>query len=499
MALKSRVYAVLAAASLLLAPGCSTERDTSGLRPLPRIADPVVFSDTFTEGLDFQAFSGSYLAALSIDTTEKYSGTASLKFTVPLGTYAGGAFPTAFPRDLTGFDALTFWAKASRATSLDVVGLGNDNTEASRYKASRSNVPLTTEWAKYEVPIPLPAKLTAEDGLFFLADGDGTATSEYFLWFDEIRFEKLGTITNPRPSMRADSLRSFAGVTQKIRNTRTTFDVNGVDEVVGHDPGYFTFASSNPAAATVSADGTIRLIASGLATISAKLGDLNVAGTVNVDVRVPDPTGPAPAPTRPAADVISLFSNAYPSIIVSEWSTTWDTAESFDLRIFDDDVKVFQFDSVPLPGEPYVGIDFQHDLVNAAATGMTHLHLDVWIPGAFYSRVKLVDFGSDGLYTGGDIPDVTPCDPQAPEGDISQHSEQILHFDPNVVDVSTAWNDWISLDIPMANFLQKDVKGDCIRSPQHLAQLILNVPNEVAFYNLPAVERMYVDNIYFYR
>lgn len=491
--------ALPAVAAFLLAAGCSTERDTSGLGPLPRDADPVVFADGFSEGLDFQAFLGSHLTALSIDTSESYSGTASLKFTVPLGTYAGGAFPTSRPRDLTGYDALTFWAKASRATTLDIVGLGNDNTDASRFIASRADLPLTTEWTKHEVPIPLASRLTAEDGLFFLADGDAAAPGEYSLWFDEVRFERLGTITNPRPALRADSIRSFAGVQRRIRDARTTFDVGGVDQVVDHDPGYFTFKSSDPAVATVSADGTIRLLASGNATITAKLGSVDVAGSVVVDVQVPDPTGPAPAPTRPAGDVIALFSNAYPAITVSEWSTTWDTAESFDLRIAGDDVKVFQFDAVDLPGEPFVGIDFQHDLVDAVAAGMTHIHLDVWIPGAFFSRVKLVDFGSDGVYTSGDVPDVTPCDPQAPERDISQHSEAILHFDPATVDVTTAWNAWIPVDIALSRFGQADFSGDCIRSPEHLAQLILSVPNEQPFYGLPAVERAYVDNVYFYR
>ena len=67
--------ALPAAAALLLAAGCSTERDTSGLGPLPRDADPVVFADGFSEGLDFQAFLGSHLTALSIDTGESYSFT----------------------------------------------------------------------------------------------------------------------------------------------------------------------------------------------------------------------------------------------------------------------------------------------------------------------------------------------------------------------------------------------------------------------------------------
>ncbi len=57
----------------------------------------------------------------------------SLKISVPKrddpdGGYAGGAFVAQNARDLSGYNALTFWAKASRAEVFDVVGFANDNT-----------------------------------------------------------------------------------------------------------------------------------------------------------------------------------------------------------------------------------------------------------------------------------------------------------------------------------------------------------------------------------
>ena len=65
----------------------------------PTIKDPVVFDDTFGANVDFQAFMGSKLDALAIDSTEAFSGAASIRLTVPppgdpSGAYSGGAFTT---------------------------------------------------------------------------------------------------------------------------------------------------------------------------------------------------------------------------------------------------------------------------------------------------------------------------------------------------------------------------------------------------------------------
>jgi hypothetical protein len=399
------------------------------------------------------------------------------------GAFAGGAFPTSSRRDLSVYDALTFWARASEPTTFNVVGLGNDNSGNSRYEASWSDIPLTTNWNKYAVPIPLPDKLRAEAGLFFFADAvEPGATGGVDVWFDEVQFEKLGTISNPRPRMQSRTLETFAGVSVKIGGIRTTFDVGGKDQVIDHLPGYFTFLSSDESVARVARDGTVTAIAGGTATITAKLGDVDVVGSVAVDVRVPDPTGPAPTPTHPAGNVISLFSNQYPSITVSEWSTTWDTAQAFDLKIAGDDVKVYELDPLSPPSEPFIAIDFQHDLVNAEAAGMTHLHMDLWVPASFYAKIKLVDFGSDGVYTDGSI---TPCNPGAPERDLSEHEQKRLVPDPDVTGT------WAQVDIPLANFFQPDIRGRCLRSKAHLAQLTFAVANGAQF--------AYVDNVYFYK
>ena len=169
--------------AVLVAGGCS--RDTGGWAPVPANTDPVVFDDLFGDKVDYQAFWCSKIDAVSVDSAERFEGTASMKLTVPDpgnacavqgagwtgGEWSGGALTTSLARDLSGYNALTFMAKASRSVTLDVAGLGNDNTGTSLYEASWTGIQLTTNWQKFAIPIPLPTKLGRERGLFFLAEG----------------------------------------------------------------------------------------------------------------------------------------------------------------------------------------------------------------------------------------------------------------------------------------------------------------------------------------
>ena len=283
----------------VLSPGCS-QRDTGSLALAPPNNDPVVFTDEFGSGVEFQAFGNSFLEALAVDTGVTYEGGASIRITVPAdgAGYAGGAFTTTLRRDLSSFNALTFWAKASEATTLDVAGLGNDNTGTSLYTAETKGFELTVDWNKYVVPFPLPAKLEDEGGLFFFADAADSGAAGHTIWFDDIVFESLPDVSNPRPSMRAQDVETFPGLSLPIQEIQVTFNVGGTDQVVGHLPGYWDFTSSDETVATVS-NGVIDAIGSGVAVVSATMGGLDVAGTVTVRSAVPDPTSPAPTRRRP--------------------------------------------------------------------------------------------------------------------------------------------------------------------------------------------------------
>lgn len=166
-------------------------------------------------------------------------------------------------------------------------------------------------------------------------------------------------------------------------------------------------------------------------------------------VVVTDPVVAASTPTLPSNKVISLFSNAYTNVAVDTWRTSWSNASLEAVQIAGNDVK--KYTSLVFVGVETVGANF----INA--TSMTHLHLDVWTPDVTSFKVKLVDFGANAAWSGGD--DV----------------EHELTFTP----VASTWN---SYNIPLSDFTNLTTRA-------HLAQYI--------FSGAPT-GKVFIDNMYFY-
>jgi hypothetical protein len=142
----------------------------------------------------------------------------------------------------------------------------------------------------------------------------------------------------------------------------------------------------------------------------------------------------APTPTYPAAAVISMFSNPYTNVSVDTWQAPWSSAQVTDLQIQGNDTK--RYSAMNFAGIELLGGN-QLDL-----SSMTHLRLDYWTANMNPFKVKLVDFGNNGQYAGGD------------------DSESELSFQP----VAQAWN---TLEIPLSQFT-------ALNSLSHFSQLILS-------------------------
>jgi len=173
----------------------------------------------------------------------------------------------------------------------------------------------------------------------------------------------------------------------------------------------------------------------------------------NVDP-VPEPATAAPFPMHPSDSVISLFSNAYTDNAVNTWSADWDSADVSDVQIQGDDVKLYTNLS-------FAGIEFTSSTIDA--TALDYFHIDMWTPDTIVNpeelRIKLIDFGADDAWSGGD--DV---------------EHELSFFDDIIIADS-----WISLDIPLSDFTVLTTRAN-------LAQLVISGdPNT-----------LYVDNLYFY-
>ena len=217
--------------------------------------------------------------------------------------------------------------------------------------------------------------------------------------------------------------------------------------------GAFSYTSSNMGVATISGS-TVTIVGAGTSIITANQAAASpyVAGSITASLVVtsPGPTTAATTPTALAANVISMFSNAYTNVPIDTWSASWDVADVADVTIAGNDTKKYT-------NLTYAGIEFTGaNLINA--TSKTHFHMDIWTPDASTFNVKLVDFGANAAYAGGD------------------DTESELSFTPTL-------SGWYAIDVPLSNFT-----GLAARA--HLAQMII--------VGVGGGKTVWVDNVYFY-
>jgi hypothetical protein len=447
---------------ILLITSCERElSEDAELATFSRNAN--VFIDGFSGGLEYYPYADSKQEAFSVDTEVKYLGSSSMRFDVPNvgdpnGAYAGAIFrDDNGGRDLSGYDALTFWAKSTKAAKINDIGFGQDFGE-NKFQVSKQGLVLTTNWVKYIIPIPDASKLTQEQGMLWYAEGpeDGAG---YTFWIDELKYEKLGTIAHNKASIffgKDITETSFNGVKKTVNGVTATFNLsNGLNESILIAPSYLKFSSSNPSAAIVDDSGTITTVSAGTSVISATFGQEEAKGSLTLNSV--GNFSHAPTPTKEAINVISIFSDTYSNVPVTYFNgywAPWQNTLSNDFSVNGDNVlqyTVFNF----------VGIEFSSPTVNASS--MTHFHIDAYLPGAIISgrelRIIIVDFGADGVFGGGDD---------------SRHSTTFRS--PKVVS-----QNWISIDIPFSSLTSLTSRG-------HLAQVILEGGDG---------SNIYIDNIYF--
>jgi hypothetical protein len=453
--------------ALFLMLGCEL-RKVEDLQPIsfPSIAE--VFIDDFTGDLAYAAFGGSDVTAFQVDRQVSYNNTRqSMRFNVPddnspNGSYAGGVFFSRTGRNLSGYNALTFYIKASQSVTIGEIGFGNDLGE-NKYLVKLGGLSANTNWKKVIIPIPDALKLVAEKGLLYYAAAP-IDKKGFTFWIDEVRFEKLGDLGNLQGLIYngEDKVLSKAETGDKITingiQTSVTLPT-GVNQIVDVSPHYFTFMSSNPGIASAANRGLVSVNDAGTTTITAKLGEATAKGSLKI-TSTGAPVGPttkAPTPTRDAADVISLFSNAYPNVPVDSWNMRYrfSTVDEFFIKVQEDDVIRYR-------NLNFVGIEFRNPLINASSMG--GIHLDIWtpdptdLPNNF--KVLLTDLGPNGAFGGED-----------------DKTHEVTITSPTL-----ASNNWVGIDIPFSAFTG-------LTSRSRLGQMVLSgsIPN------------MYIDNVYFYK
>ncbi|WP_052518127.1 Ig-like domain-containing protein [Archangium violaceum] len=461
--------------------------------PPPPGANQIVFYDGNGADVSFADFGGA-ANNVTVDATETFNDRKVINFQVTgSGSYSGGAWVTSAPRDLSAYNALTFWAKASKAETLNVTGIGNDAgaTSGTGFGSERAALALTTSWQKFTIPIPNPAKYKNVGGLFHIADGP----DNYTLYLADIIYENLGGATLGAGTASIGNGNANTGSVATGGTFTIAADQNQVTFTVAGDPAspvtvkpvantFFDLTSSNASIASVSSSGVITGVASGgPVTISATLGGVAASGSFAITVTgvLAEPTTLPPAPTHPAGDsVYSLHSSVTggytgtasdQSAKVNTWRTDWSAGaggEPFTITTGAGSASPRKY-VFTNPSATFIGIEFTGaNQIDAAGRGLTRLHLDLWTPdNATNFQVKLVDFGPDGVYSG-------------PGGDDTEGTATLTAESTPPL----ATGAWLSYELTLAS----DFTG--LANLSHLAQMVLVAPNGGT---------MYIDNLYFHQ
>jgi len=445
----------------------SCEREVSEEVKFATFGDnPEVFIDGFSGGLEYLPFGGSKLDAFSVDGEVSYAGDASMRFDIPNegdpnGSFAGAIFPDYGGRDLSGYDALTFWAKATKAATINEIGFGQDFGE-NKYLVTKNNMRISTTWTKYIIPIPDPFKLTMENGMFWYAEGPENGDG-YSFWIDELQFEKLGTVAQSQPAIFngedivGESFLNIEGLIPAPALTQTFSLGSGLNETVIAAPSYFTFSSSDVDVVRVSELGVLSPVGTGTAEITATLGGVKAEGSLTLTVAGGFEF--APAPTRNPSNVISIFSDAYDNVPVDFYNgffAPFQTTLGGTVEINNENIIVYE-------DLNFVATEFKNPTVDASA--MTHFHVDIrieeTIDAADFIAIELGDFGPNGAFGGDD-----------------DSSSRVTLNSGSLVS-----GEWISLDIPFTDFTT-------LTSRSNLAQIF--------FISDATISGLLVDNMYFY-
>lgn len=476
---------------LIILINISCERDLSDEATNATFAKTAeVFTDApVAMGSDFYfPYGGSKPSAWSVDSDVSYRGNASMRFDVPNandpgGSYAGAIFRTeGAGRDLSGYDALTFYVKASRGVSISEFGFGEDFFP-NKHITTITNVSVGTNWTKVIIPIPDASKLVKERGMFRYAAGtQGTGGSGYIFWIDDLKFEKLGTNSLLYPFIlngNNNTVNGYIGANQVINQLGVVYNLaSGQNITVSAAPDYFSFSSTNnlvtgPFEKNTLGEISTRVIGStGTAVVTAKLGNAEAQGSLTINSVGAFPN--AFVPTRNPSTVISLFSDAYNNLPVRHYNGFFsgsNTQGGAGNNPNDVDIQA------PYPNGNldniiyYTQLDFvsfgMYETVSRVnITGMTHFHVDINVRETVFA----------GNFIRLELHSSLPNGPSTSQGSFLLNTATLNN--PNT-------NGWISLDIPISSFAG-------FNDLNNLGQIFFVSGNP------GGISSIWVDNVYFY-
>ncbi len=357
-------YFLLAFFALLFA-GAFAQPTISAPTPPTRTATNVVsiFSDAYTNvaGTDF--FPNWGQTTVVSDVT--IAGNATKKYATM--NYQGVQFASAVNASSMTNLHIDLWT--SNCTAFDVYLI---NTSPTTIEQSVTLTPTLAGWNSFDIALSKYSNIALNNiGQFKLvATPSGSST----VYLDNIYFWKASNVP---------TITGFSVPAKMVGDAPFT-----LTDPTSNSTGAFTYTSSNTSVATISGK-TVTIKGGGTSIITATQAAAGafVSGTTTATLVVsfPSPTTAAPTPTATAANVLSLFSDAYTNVAGTDWFPNWGQSTVVtDIMIAGNNTK--KYDNLN-----YQGVQFA-SAVNA--TGMTNLHLDLWTPNCTAFDVFLINTGT---------------------------------------------------------------------------------------------------------
>ena len=457
----------------------------------------VFFHGAFDAGVNsaLVGFGGSAnTIAVDTNSANDYGGFHALRIDSPINNYTGGAWTAKAPRDLSAFNAITFYAKASVSAKWPVVGFGDDANANSAFKTEMHDLQLTTTYQKFVLPLPDPAKATASSGLFYFADGVNYTVggTTFSVWVADVQYEKI----TPAPG--GTPVAAFVGAGKSLQQGATT-TITSADLKITYSsalpasmpnplnyviagPSWFNLTSSATGVATINnTTGVLTGVAGGTANLGGTLAGAAISNTLPVTIIAPLPGPAVAAPVPTATDVKALWSSHYngtPGDVglsagqFSEFAGS-PNPDQGTTSVGGTTVRKYTFTEAG----NYIGWGFHAtpgQEVDAAAKGYDTMHLDIWSPDLATPVGNVLIIG---------VIDFGPNDAAHTEGLVTL----VGGNDYNNSVVGGAKGGWITYDFPLSGFTGGQ---GLTATPHNIAQIKFVVPKGA---------NMYVDNVYFYK
>lgn len=339
--------------------------------------------------------------------------------------------------DVSSMQTLHMDIWTSDVSSLNVFLI---NTSPSTVQQSVTVTPTTGSWYAVDINLSSYDNIALNNIGQMMFTGSGSFYMDNLYFYKAANVPSLSNFTVPSGKIYGDAAFTIAAPTSNSTGT-------------------FSYSSSNTSVATINSSRQITITGVGTTTITATQAAAGAYGSGTISatfvVGSPNPTSSPATPTKTASNVISLFSNAYTNVSIDTWLTGWSgCSSSTDVTVGSNTIKKYV-------GLNYAGIEATGaNAINASS--MENVHIDAWSMDATSFKLKLVDWGANNSYGGGD--DV-------------EH-EVVYTFTP----ATSASGSWTSYDIPMSDFVNLTTRG-------HISQIILSSSGSTMFF----------DNFYFWR